>query len=171
MKKYVAELIATFALVFCGTGPGRIGRETIPAGWYGGIGPRLGFSWNPAKKMVIRGSAGISYAPVKSIGGSAHFQGFAQILTFPDQTGGIQPVFKLDQGVPAWAKPPFIDPTFSNNADADWWQGKEANRLPEMLSWSLTMQREIKAKFLIEVGYSAIIGTHLIANLLNYNQI
>ena len=43
--------------------------------------------------------------------------------------------------------------------------------MPEMLSWSLTMQREIKAKFLIEVGYSAIIGTHLIANLLNYNQI
>ena len=159
------------ALVFCGTGQGRIGRDTIPAAWFGGIGPRLGFSWNPATKMVIRGSAGISYAPVKSIGGSAHFQGFAQILSFPDQTGGIQPVFKLDQGVPPWAKPPFIDPTFSNNADVDWWQGKEANRLPEMLSWSLTMQRELKAKFLVELGYSAIVGTHLIANLLNYNQI
>ena len=33
------------------------------------------------------------------------------------------------------------------------------------------MQREMRAKFLVEAGYSAIIGTHLIANLLNYNQI
>ncbi len=158
------------ALVFCGTGEGRIGRNTIPSGWYGGIGPRLGFSWNVSNKMVIRGSSGISYAPVKSIGGSAHFQGFAQILTFPDQTGGITPVFKLEQGVPAWPKPPFIDPTFSNNGDVDWWQGKEANRLPQMLSWSLTMQREVKGKMLLEAGYSAIVGTHLIANLLSYNQ-
>ena len=159
------------ALVFCGTGPGRIGRNSIPPGWYKGFGPRFGLAWTPIPKTVVRSSGGASYAPVKSIGGSAHFQGFAQILTIPDQTGGIEPVFQLSQGVPAYPLPPFIDPTFGNNGAVDWWQGREANRLPEMWSWTTTVQREIGGRFLIEAGYSAIIGTHLISNLLNYNQI
>lgn len=107
---------------------------------------------------------------MKSVGGSAHFQWFSQILTFPDQTGGIEPVFKFDQGVPAWPKPPFINPTFSNNADVDWWQGQEANRLPQMWSGTFTVQHEIMKSTLLETGYSAIIGTHLIGNVLNYNQ-
>ncbi|MGH9722808.1 MAG: TonB-dependent receptor [Bryobacteraceae bacterium] len=159
------------ALVFCGTGAGRIGRETIPPGWYRGFGPRFGLSWRVMKKTVVRLSAGASYAPVKTITGSGHFQGFAQILTFPDQTSGIDPVLRLSQGMPAWPKPPFIDPTFGNNADVDWWQGKESNRLPQMWSWTLTLQREFKGALLFEAGYSAIIGTHLIGNILNYNQV
>ncbi|MGC4051917.1 MAG: TonB-dependent receptor [Paludibaculum sp.] len=159
------------ALVFCGTGPGRIGRDTIPPGWYLGIGPRFGFAWRATDKIVIRGSSGASYAPVKSISGSGHFQGFSLITSFPDQTGAIEPVFKMSEGIPAWPKPPFIDPTFGNNGDVDWWQGKESNRLPQMWSWSLTAQREFKGGFLLEAGYSAMIGTHLVANLLNYNQL
>ncbi|MDQ6705543.1 MAG: TonB-dependent receptor, partial [Acidobacteriota bacterium] len=159
------------ALDFCGIGPGRVGQHSITQGWYGGIGPRLGLAWNVANRTIVRASGAVSYAPVKSVGGSAHFQGFAQILSFPDQTGGITPVFKLDQGVPAWPKPPFIDPTFANNGDADWWQGQEANRLPEMLSWTFTIQREMPGRMLVEAGYSAIVGTHLIANELNYNQL
>jgi hypothetical protein len=159
------------ALVFCGNGAGRIGRDSIPPGWYKGFGPRFGLAWNAAPKTVVRASGAVSYAPVKSIGGSAHFQGFAQILTFPDQTGGIEPVFKLDQGVPYYPLPPFIDPTFGNNGDVDWWQGREANRLTEMLSWTTTIQHEIRRGLLVEVGYSAIIGTHLISSELNVNQV
>jgi len=159
------------ALVFCGTGPGRVGSHSITPGWYGGFGPRFGLAWSVASKTIVRASGGSSFAPVKSVGGSAHFQGFAQILTFPDQTGGIEPVFQLSQGVPPWPKPPFIDPTFANNGDADWWQGQESNRLPQMWSGSLTIQREMPGRTLVEVGYSGIVGTHLIANLLNYNQI
>ena len=83
---------------------------------------------------MIRAGFGASYAPVKAVGGSAHFQGFSQIINFPDQTGGITPVFKLSDGMPYWPAPPFIDPTFGNNNSVDWWQGQESNRLPEM--WS-----------------------------------
>jgi hypothetical protein len=158
------------ALIFCGTGPGRAGRHSLTPGWYGGVGPRFGLSWAAARKMIVRLSGGSSFAPVKSVGGSAHFQGFAQILTFPDQTNGIEPVFKLSQGVPAWPKPPFIDPTFGNNGSVDWWQGQESNRLPQLWSGSFTIQREFRGRTMIEAGYSGIIGTHLIANLLNYDQ-
>ncbi|MBI3209463.1 MAG: TonB-dependent receptor [Candidatus Solibacter usitatus] len=159
------------ALVFCGTGPGRIGRESIPPGWYRGFGPRFGLSWLAARKTVVRMSGGISYAPVKSITGSGHFQGFAQILTFPDQTGGIEPVFKMEKGMPPWPVPPFIDPAFGNNGDVDWWQGRESNRLPQQLSWTITLQRELKGNLLLEAGYTSMSGSHLVANLLNYNQI
>jgi hypothetical protein len=120
---------------------------------------------------VIRGGAGASYAPVKSVSGSAHFQGFAQILTFPDQTGGITPVFQLSQGMPAWNVPPFIDPTFGNNGSVDWWQGQEANRLPEMWNWNLSIQRQVMGKWLVDVAYAAMVGTHLQTNLLNYDQV
>ncbi len=159
------------ALVFCGSGEGRIGRDTIPPGWYLGFGPRFGLSYNFARKTVLRMSSGASYAPVKTVGGSAHFQGFNLIRAFPDLTGGITPVFRMDQGVPAWPKPPFIDPTFANDADADWWQGQEANRLPQNWSATFTIQRELSGRTVVEAGYSAMVGTHLIANLLNYNQI
>ena len=108
---------------------------------------------------------------MKAVGGSAHFQGFSQIINFPDQTGGITPVFKLSEGMPYWPAPPFIDPTFGNNNSVDWWQGQEANRLPEMWSWNLSIQREFKGRLLVETGYSAIAGTHLQSNLLNYNQV
>lgn len=40
-----------------------------------------------------------------------------------------------------------------------------------MWSWTLTMQHEVKRGLLVEAGYSAIVGTHLIASLLNYNQV
>jgi Carboxypeptidase regulatory-like domain len=159
------------ALVFCGFGDGRVGRASIPPGWYKGIGPRLGISWNAQTNTVIRAGFGASYAPVKAVGGSAHFQGFSQIISFPDQTGGITPVFKLSEGMPYWPAPPFIDPTFGNNNSVDWWQGQEANRLPEMWSWNLSIQREFKGRLLVETGYSAIAGTHLQSNLLNYNQV
>jgi len=161
------------ALVFCGDGPGRSGNSILPPPWRKGFGPRLGFSWSPTrlKNTVIRGGAGASYAPVKSVSGSAHFQGFAQILTFPDQTGGITPVLQLSKGMPAWNVPPFIDPTFGNNGSVDWWQGQEANRLPEIWSWNLSVQRQLPGKWVLDTSYAAQVGTHLQTNLLNYNQI
>src|SRR2546425_10579079 len=79
------------ALVFCGIGPGRYGSHSITPGWYGGFGPRFGLAWNALSKTIVRVSGGSSLAPVKTVGGSAHFQGFAPILTFPDQTRRLEP--------------------------------------------------------------------------------
>ena len=158
-------------LVFCGDGPGRGGNSVLPPGWYGGVGPRLGLSWSPIANTVIRGGAGASYAPVKTTANSSHYQGFSQNLTFSDQTGGITPVMQLSQGMPPWPMPPFIDPTFSNNGAVDWWQGQQANRLPEMWNWNLSIQRQLPGKWLLDVGYAAMVGTHLQSNLLNYDQV
>ena len=158
------------ALIFCGVGTGRAGSHTLAPGWYKGVGPRLGFSWNPQSKTVIRGGAGTSYAPVKTANGTGHYAGFAQSASFPDFSGGITPVYVLSQGMPAWPRPPFIDPTFSNNNAVDWYNGTDADRLPELWNWNLNIQREIKGGTLIEAGYSGMVGTHLVSSELNYDQ-
>ncbi len=158
------------ALVFCGYGDGRIGSHHIAPGWYKGFGPRLGFSWNPQNKTVIRGGAGTSYAPLVTANGTAHWAGFVNSPSWSDQTGGITPVILLSQGMPEWTRPPFIDPTFSNNQGTDTYNGTDSSRLPEMWNWNLNIQREIKGDILIEAGYSGMAGTHLVSSMLNLNQ-
>ena len=163
------------ALSFCGHGTSPLYLNAGgPPGWYRGLGPRLGFAWNPTSKMVVRGGSAISYAPLKVTSGSSHFDGFAFLGTPPggsDQSGGITPAFQLGQGMPAYPVPPLIDPTFDNNSSIYWWQGREAMRLPQMMSWNITVQREIGRGFMIEGGYSASVGSHLLSDELDYNRI
>jgi len=163
------------ALSFCGNGPSPLYLNAPgPPGWYKGLGPRFGFAWNPTGKIVVRGGSAISYAPLKVTSGSSHFDGYAFLSTPPggsDQSGGITPAFQMGGGMPAWPIPPLIDATFDNNASTYWWQGREAMRLPELMSWNLTVQREIARGFMVEAGYSATIGSHLLSDELDYNRI
>ncbi len=163
------------ALLFCGNGnPNTYLNATGPAGWYKGFGPRFGFAWNPTSKLVIRGGAGVSYSPLKVSSGSSHFDGFAFLGTPPggaDQSGGITPAFHLSAGMPAWPHPPLIDTTFDNNSSVYWWQGQEAMRLPENINWNFTVQRELPKGFLLEAGYAASLGEHLLSNEDDYNRI
>ena len=163
------------ALLFCGTGNSNTYLNASgPPGWYKGFGPRFGFAWNPTAKLVIRGGAGISYSPLKVTSGSSHFDGFAFLGTPPggaDQSGGITPAFQLSAGMPAWPLPPSISTTFDNNSSVYWWQGQEAMRLPENINWNLTIQRELPKGFLLEVGYAASLGEHLLSNEDDYDRI
>lgn len=129
---------------FCGFGEGRVGSHTLAPGWYKGFGPRFGLAWNAMSKTVVRAGTGISYAPVKTANGTSHYAGFAQSVSFPDYTGGISPVFLLSQGMPDWPRPPFINPSLSNNSSVDWYQGREASRLPQLLNWNVNIQRELR---------------------------
>ena len=159
------------ALVFCGFGDGRIGRASIPSRLVQGHRPPSRHLLECADQYCDPRRIWRELCASEGSGWLRALQGFSQIISFPDQTGGITPVFKLSEGMPYWPAPPFIDPTFGNNNSVDWWQGQEANRLPEMWSWNLSIQREFKGRLLVETGYSAIGGTHLQSNLLNYNQV
>jgi hypothetical protein len=159
------------ALWFAGFGEGRENTRSLVPGWYGGFGPRFGFAYSHDSKTTLRGGFGRSFSRVTAVQGSGHFAGFIGQYVFNDSTQGVQPVFKMDQGLPGYILPPSINPAFSNGNTVDYWQGQEATRAPENLFWTLNIQREITNNTVLEVGYNATVGSHLQTGLLNINQV
>ncbi len=159
------------ALWFAGFGPGRENTRSLVPGWYGGIGPRLGIAYTPDNRTTFRAGFGRSFSRVTAVQGSGHFAGFIGQYQFDNTSQGVQPTFKLDQGLPPYKLPPSIDPAFSNGNSVDWWQGQDATRAPELLSWTFTVQRQLAANTVLELGYNAAVGTHLQSGILNYNQV
>jgi len=103
--------------------------------------------------------------------GSGHVAGFIGQYQFDNTSQGVQPTFKLDEGLPSYKLPPLIDPAFSNGNTVDWWQGQDATRAPENLSWTLSVQRQVSKNTVLDIGYNATVGTHLQSGILNYNQV
>ncbi|MCX6598332.1 MAG: TonB-dependent receptor [Acidobacteria bacterium] len=160
------------ALVFAGTGEGREGRRRLVDTWYGGWGPRLSLAYSLNDKTVIRAGAARTFGAVRAVGGSTHFQGFVQIYDTPQvDPQGFNPTFQLQNGFPAWPKPPFLVPDFNNYNSQPWWQGNEVSRAPENLTYTFNLQRQINKDTVLEVGYNYVRGTNLQAGLLNYNQL
>lgn len=158
------------ALRFAGFGPGRENARTITPGWYGGIGPRVGFAYALDNKTVIRGSVGRSFGVAKTITGSAHFEGSTLVFSASSLDNGVTPIFLYDQGLPPYVRPPVVDPSFSNGASPAYWDG-EAVRLPENYQWTLGVQRQLSSSLVLETSYNATIGAHLVAGLKRYNQL
>jgi hypothetical protein len=159
------------ALWFAGFGQGRENTRSLVPGWYGGIGPRLGIAYAPNNRTTIRAGFGRSFSRVTAVQGSGHFAGFIGQYQFDNTSQGVTPTFRLDDGLPAYKLPPSIDPSFSNGNTVDWWQGQDATRAPEALTWTFNMQREVMRNTVMEVGYNALVGTHLQSGILNYNQV
>lgn len=159
------------ALWFAGFGPGRENTRSLVPGWYGGVGPRAGIAYTPDNKTTFRAGFGRSFSRVTAVQGSGHFAGFIGQYQFDNTSQGVQPTFKLDQGLPPYQLPPSIDPSFSNGNSVDWWQGQNATRAPELLNWTFTVQRQLASSTVSEIGYNAAAGTHLQSGILNYNQV
>ena len=48
--------------------------------------------------------------------------------------------------------------TGSVSGDVDWWQGRESNRLPELWTWNVNLQREIHRGLLLEADTAPSLG-------------
>jgi hypothetical protein len=159
------------ALWFAGFGPGRENRRSLVPGWYGGFGPRIALAYTPDNKTTFRTGFGRSFSRVTAVQGSGHYDGFIGNYTFSNASQGVQPTFRLDEGLPSYILPPSIDPAFSNLNDVSWWQGQDATRAPENLFWTFTVQRQMASNTVLEIGYNASIGTHLQSGILRFNQV
>ena len=160
------------ALRFAGFDQGEVGKRTLVQGWYKGFGPRFSLAYSPDQKTVIRAGIGRTFGLVRTTSGSTHFAGAITIWDIAND--GINTLFPLDTGftgVNAAPQPPSTNPSFANNGGVDWWQYQEVSRLPENWNWTLSLQRELPGKFLVEASYNASIGIHLISALLNVNQL
>jgi len=158
------------ALLYAGTGTGREGSRSLAGSWFKGFGPRIGMAYGLNDKTVIRVNFARSFSQVTTTTGSTHQKGFTQTFGFGTNPAGLSPTFLLKDGLPSYPVPPFISPSFQNGADMPWWQGSEVTRLPEQLSWNLSIQRQLSNSLVLDMSYNAVVGAHLQAGLLNYNQ-
>ena len=159
------------AVLFAGSGAGRVGSRTLADIWSKGIGPHIGFAWSKDQKTVFRGSYARSYGALASVSGSTHSMGFTLTQTFSNGTSGILPTYTLDQGMPAWTAPPFINPSVSNGTSVAWFQGNETTKLPAYDNVNFSVERQIGGAVVAEVAYNGVMGEHLQTQLQQYNQI
>jgi hypothetical protein len=136
------------------------------------IGPRMGFAYNVLPKTVIRGFYGIFYGGEENQGGSpnrgesAPFN-ISPLLGRPGSTTNFQPnpYFGTTGGVTngfpinVFTGVPVTSLQFRTVA--------ENFRNPMVQEWNLTMQQQLPAQMVFEVGYA---GNHQSHQLLNWNN-
>jgi hypothetical protein len=159
------------AVIFAGSGPGRVGTRSLANGYWDAFGPHVGFAYSANGKTVLRGSYARSFAAITSVSGSTHNMGFTLTQTFNNTSGGLQPTFLLDQGLPPWTAPPFINPSVSNGSSPSWFQNGEVTRPPEFNNLNFSIQRQIGSSMVADIGYNGVLGSHLQSQLLNYDQV
>jgi hypothetical protein len=159
------------AVLFAGSCSGCVGTRTLANIWSKGFGPHVGFAYSKDSKTVIRGSYARLFGALYSESGSTHNMGFTLTQTFSNSTSGVTPTYTLDQGMPPWTAPPFINPSVSNGTSVAWWQGNEGTKLPAMDSLHFSIQRQVGNATVLNAGYSGVLASHLQAELLQYNQI
>ncbi|MGA2857376.1 MAG: carboxypeptidase-like regulatory domain-containing protein [Candidatus Sulfotelmatobacter sp.] len=126
--------------------------------------PRIGFSWSPQAKTVVRAGAGVFYDRTfgdvdfqKSANPPFAKESFGELTTalpliengtLPVGTGAIiQSAFQPDLVGPAFAAPSPFNLHF---------------RDARIYEWTLNVQRELPRALLLEVGYVGTRGTHLV---------
>jgi len=158
------------ALIFAGTGPGRIGSDTLTSGW-NGWGPRLGFAYSVNNKTTIRGASSRSFGPLTYEGSSSHNLGIVQRITVNDQSQGLNPLWVLQNGAPAWSQVPNINPSVGNGSNVPYYNGKTASTPSDELTYAFNIERQLTANSVLEIGYVATLASDIQSNILAFNQL
>lgn len=143
-------------------------------------GPRFGFAYQINSKTVWRGAYGILYSPsvlqASGTSGSSGTQGFTAstgINTSFD--GGVTPAAKLNNPFPSGFNRPLGaaggPETQIGLGIGDSFFNDYVN--PIIQEWNSTLQRELGKGFVVELGYLANKGNHLIdgESNMSYNQL
>lgn len=149
------------ALIFAGTGPGRAGTRFVET-WMRGFAPRLGLAYSLNPKTIIRASTGIYYSDLTDSGGNT--QGFTANPTI-NSPDGYTPAYNWGTSTfPASVikRPPRLVPDFQNN-NSIVWLVPSGTRLPQILTWTFAIQRELLPNLSLDVAYIGSHSTHLAA--------
>ncbi len=153
------------AMAFMGNGPGRIGKDNFQDSWFRGFGPRLGLAYQLNSKTLLRMSGGIYYSSVTNQAtpnsGTSSADGFTTSPTFTS-ADTFTPVYYWGSAPfpQNFQRPPVLDPTFLNG-QAISWIPPEGDRLPQILSWTVGIQRELFRNLSLDMSYIGSHSTHL----------
>ena len=160
------------ASIFAGFGEGRENRRSLIDPYYGAIGPRLSMAYRADDRTTVRAGVGRSFGRVTVPGGSSHYSGHIGNWTWTSPDLGVTPAFLLDQGLPPYVLPPFLDPSIDNNLQTDWWGGGDTASRPGYYdSWTLSVQRDLHRGLTAEVDYNGSYGKDLPTGLITPNQV
>ena len=163
------------ALVFAGTGPGKIGRSTVVDKDFREFGPRVGLAWSLNPRTVIRAAYGIFFGlggavTINGPGNYSLLEGYNSTFTTTTLDIGITPAFNWDNGVPGpTIKFPTLDPAFANGRSISNNDRAEDGRPPYIQNWNFTVQRQVGQNFVLQAAYVGSKGTRLASQLVRTN--
>jgi len=152
---------------------GRTGGLIHPTGSLSGrdnnnFQPRIGLAWHPLPKWVFRGGFALSTVDVKYSQQNAQFQEYEALANYQQNPGDPRPIYRISQipAQPAFnVRPdgtsPFLGTNFSAR-DAQLYDPGLRN--PYTMNWNVSVQRELKNNYLIDVTYQGSSGVGLIEN-------
>ncbi len=157
------------AMIFAGTGPGRLDRRSFVDTDLSGYGPRVGLAYQLNPQTVLRSGYGIYYSNNYLELSNA---GFNITGSFQSLDNGVTPAFRLRDGFPQnFRQEPSIDPTFLNR-NAGSFVEQSAAAMPRTQNWSFSIQREFSKDMQFEAAYIGTRGTRLISSqLVRINQL
>ena len=163
------------ALIFAGTGPGRVGRRRLIGGLdTNNFAPRIGLAWSLRPNLVIRAGAGRAYFVNYNNGAgqqAGNVVGFTTggSISSPD---GRTPAYQWDDiGFPLnIPRPPFIDPGYAVG------QGVQRNYPNSHLlsftdQWNFNVQYGFAEDWMLDVGYVGNKGNRLVKGRFDDNQL
>jgi len=126
--------------------------------WHKGFGPRLGLAYQLGRRTVVRASGGVYYAaPAYGI----YSAGYTNSPSF-SSADGYTPIYYWDsESFPQnFARPPIEDPSFLNG-QAITYVPRNRTRLPQIVSWTAGIQRQLGPATVVDIAYIGSRSTHL----------
>ena len=144
--------------------PGNPGR-TSPT-FYDKVAPRVGFSYAPFTKTVLRGGYGILYLPTSERGYSAQTMGFSQTTNMLTTTNGFTPVNTIDNPFPSGVQLPAgasAGPTVGTGSSIIAFVHN--NPISYQQQWNAGIEEAVANGVMVTVNYAGGHGVKLPMNL------
>jgi len=140
------------------------GNNLLQNNHFGLIAPRIGFSWSPIAKWVLRGGYGVFYVPIsaqRNFSSTPPGYAISQSIQVTNNSNPT-PIFYLAQGPPAYQYPPASarTPAVQNGQSITYFP-PGANQA-YMQQWHFGIERQISSSTLAEISYVGSKGTHLL---------
>ena len=163
------------AVVFAGDGPNSCHCRTPIKTYYGAVGPRLGLAYTLNARTVLRTAYGINYSRRGAVGGRAGARngtgtlGYSANASFPSPNASFAPAYNWNDGVPAYAPPPFFDPSLNagfvtgrpSGGSVTYGDPDIGGRMPRYQNWNAGVQYALHNTITIGASYAGSRGEFL----------